>query len=81
MGVGGLARPGVTVGHLYLSLFVDEDVVGADVADLGEHWDHILFGAGQSIQQVPNLALLEPLLLAPPVMDLLAQQIRERLEL
>lgn len=38
--------PGVSVRHFYLSLLVDEDVLGSNISNFGKNRYHIFLSAG-----------------------------------
>ena len=71
-----LVRPAVTVNYLYMSIFIDEDVVRAHISDLPTHRRKVATRLHQSVQQVPKLLLVEVLLHLNTVRKLLAKQVR-----
>jgi hypothetical protein len=70
-----LTWPRIQSSNFDITLIIDEDIMWSDIPDFGERGFHIFLGGDQCKEQIPNLMLLEKLLLAPVILDLLCQEV------
>lgn len=74
--VGVFCWPGAQIGDADLPALVDKYVLGADVTDLAAGVLEYVSGGSQGVDQVPHLGLGEVVVVRPPVLDFLVEQVR-----
>lgn len=73
--VGLFVGPTIEIGDFDLSLLIDEYVVGPDIADFAVDPTELSRAAGQRIQQIPQLFLLEMFVHFDTVLDLFLEEV------
>lgn len=78
--VGCFGGEGEQVGDLDLTLLVDENVVGADIPDLGGQLAEVVCGGHQRVEQVPDFGLIKVAAQLASVLEFVGQDIRVVIE-
>lgn len=78
--VGGLRGEGKQIGCLDLALFIDEDVLGANVAHFAAQLLEVMGGRNEGVEQVPDFGFIEVAVNLPPVLELVGQHVRVVIE-